>query len=78
MDIAKYRELDLEFRRKLKAEIHKSRENLKNIIDELYEEGQLKKINSVKKVIDELGFFSDKLTRNKVAGYIVNLKKKEQ
>ena len=66
MDLNKYKEEDLGFRKKLKAEIHKARENLKNIIDELYEDGDFKKINAVKKVIDELDMFSNEISLAKM------------
>ena len=62
MEIKKYKEKDLDFRKKLKTEINKSRENFKNVIDELYEDGELKKINSVKRVIDELDLFSNEIS----------------
>jgi hypothetical protein len=62
LDLDQYKEKDLDFRKKLKAEIHKSRENLKNIIDELYEDGAMKKIRLVQKVIDELDLFSNDLS----------------
>lgn len=61
MSIEEYKEKDLDFRKKLKSEIHKSRENLKNIIDELYEDGEIRKINIVKRVIDELDLFSNEI-----------------
>jgi hypothetical protein len=61
VNLDEYKEKDLDFRNKLKSEIHKSRENLKNIIDELYEDRELKKINSVKRVIDELDLFSNEI-----------------
>ena len=57
----KSKEKDLDIRRKLRTEIHKSRENLKNIIDELYENREMMKINSVKRVIDELDIFSNEI-----------------
>jgi hypothetical protein len=57
----RFKEQDLDIRRKLRSEIFKSRENLKNIIDELYEDGELMKINSVKRVIDELDIFSNEI-----------------
>jgi hypothetical protein len=57
----KFKEKDLDIRRKLRSEIHKSRENLKNVIDELYDDGELMKINSVKRVIDELDIFSNEI-----------------
>ena len=66
MDIGQYKEKDLDFRRKLKAEIHKSRENLKNITDELYEKRKMKKINIVRKVIDELDLFTNEISLAKL------------
>ena len=66
MDLDRYREKDLEFRKKLNGEIHKSRENLKNIIDELYEDKEMKKISLVRKVIDELDMFSNDISLAKM------------
>ncbi len=57
MNISEYKEKEMDFRKKLKSEINKSRENLKNIIDELYEDGNIRKINDVRRVIDELDLF---------------------
>lgn len=65
-EIDKYRDRDIEFRKKLRAEIIKSKENLKNIIDELYETSDFKKIKTVKKVIDELDLFSNEVVLSKV------------
>jgi hypothetical protein len=66
LDLRKYKEEDLGFRKKLRAEIHKARENLKNIIDELYEDGEYKKINATKKVIDELDLFANDINLAKM------------
>jgi len=66
LDLNIYKEEDLGFRKKLRAEIHKARENLKNIIDELYEDGDFKKINAAKKVIDELDMFSNEISLAKM------------
>ena len=66
MDLRKYKEEDLGFRKKLQAEIHKARENLKNIIDELYEDGEYKKINATKRVIDELDLLSNEISLAKM------------
>jgi len=57
LNISEYKEKEMDFRKKLKSEINKSRENLKNIIDELYEDGNIRKINDVRRVIDELDLF---------------------
>lgn len=61
MNLDNYKEKDLDFRKKLRSELHKSREHLQNIIDELYEDGDYMKINSVKRVIDELDIFSNEI-----------------
>lgn len=66
MEIGRYRERDVEFRKKIQAEIIKSQENLKNIIDELYENSEFKKIKIVKKVIDELDLFSNEVVLSKM------------
>lgn len=62
MELDEYKEKDLEFRKKLKSEIYKSRENFKNIIDELYEDRKIKEINSVQRVIDELDLFTNEIS----------------
>ena len=66
LDLHEYKEEDLGFRKKLRAEIQKARENLKNIIDELYEDGEYKKINAAKKVIDELDLFANDISLSKM------------
>jgi hypothetical protein len=75
--LEKFKEMDLEFRKKLKAEIQKSKENLQNIMDELYESGELKKMKMVKRVIDELDLFSNeiKLAKTGLDGTIFSDKK---
>jgi hypothetical protein len=65
LELKEYKEKDLDFRKKLKSEIHKSREILKNIVDELYTKREFKKINTVKKVIDELDLFSNEIDLSK-------------
>jgi hypothetical protein len=65
LELKEYKERDLDFRKKLKSEIHKSREILKNIVDELYDKREFKKINTVKKVIDELDIFSNEIDLSK-------------
>jgi hypothetical protein len=66
LELNEYREKDGDFRKKLKSEIHKSRENFKNIIDELYEDSKIKEINGVKRVIDELDLFSNDISLAKI------------
>ena len=59
----------------MRNKIAKSQENLKNIIDELFEENDFKKINGVKKVIDELDMFSNDITFSKVGDNYSNFLK---